>query len=95
MTMAELIQWSLASNWGAERLSEFEIHLKRYLIHHSTSKLARMWAEIKDNGRRTGRNIATADAWVAATALSYNVPLVTHNAADCEGVPNLLIISES
>jgi len=37
----------------------------------------------------------TGDAWVAATALSYDVPLVTNNAADFAGVSGLTVISES
>ena len=94
MTMAELFQWSLASNWGNRKMSEFEVHLRRYSIHHSTSELARLWADVRDNGRGIGKSIASADAWVAATALYYNVPLVTHNAGDFSGVQNLSIISE-
>ncbi len=37
----------------------------------------------------------TADAWIAATALLYGAPLVTHNRSDYLGVPELTIISES
>lgn len=95
MTMAELFQWSLTSNWGQRKMSEFEVHLKRYSIHHSTSELAHLWAEIRNNGRRLGNCIAPADAWIAATALYYNVPLVTHNAGDFQNVAGLTIISES
>jgi predicted nucleic acid-binding protein len=39
--------------------------------------------------RRNGRRIETADAWIAATALLYDVPLLTHNKADYLGVPGL------
>jgi predicted nucleic acid-binding protein len=40
-----------------------------------------------------GRRIECADAWIAATALLYNAPLVTHNRADYLGVPGLSMIS--
>jgi predicted nucleic acid-binding protein len=40
-----------------------------------------------------GRRIETADAWIAATALLYNAPLVTHNGSDYLGVPGLKLIS--
>lgn len=94
MTLAELRLWALISNWGANKNADFEKYLRRYSIKQSTPVLCQMWAEIKDYGRRTGANIATADAWIAATALFLDVPLVTHNAADFQNVQGLTIISE-
>jgi predicted nucleic acid-binding protein len=35
------------------------------------------------------------DAWIAATALLYGSPLVTHNPKDYLGLPNLEILSRS
>jgi tRNA(fMet)-specific endonuclease VapC len=43
--------------------------------------------------RRAGRPIGPADAWIAATALRYGVPLVTHNPSDYTGVPGLSVLS--
>ena len=40
-----------------------------------------------------GRRIETADAWIAATALLYEAPLVTHNGGGYLGVPGLKLIS--
>jgi predicted nucleic acid-binding protein len=40
-----------------------------------------------------GYRIECADAWIAATALLYDIPLVTHNRTDYRGVPGLNIIS--
>jgi predicted nucleic acid-binding protein len=42
-----------------------------------------------------GRVIGTADAWIAATALLNNVPLVSHNRRDFEKVTGLKLISEA
>jgi predicted nucleic acid-binding protein len=39
-----------------------------------------------------GRRIEYADAWIAATALLYGVPLVSHNRSDYLGVPGLKLI---
>jgi predicted nucleic acid-binding protein len=44
--------------------------------------------------RRAGRRPETADAWIAATALLYDAPLITHNAGDYLGVPGLRVITE-
>lgn len=94
MTLAELRQWSLSSNWGARKKADFETHLRRYSIHQSTPELCLLWAEIRDNARRTGKQIAPSDAWVAATALFFHVPVVTHNTSDFQAVSGLTIISE-
>ena len=42
-----------------------------------------------------GRRIECADAWIAATALLYNVPLVAHNRNAYLGVLGLTVISHS
>jgi len=46
-------------------------------------------------GRKVGRRLETADGWIAATAMLYKVPLVTHNASDYAGVPGLTVITEA
>lgn len=38
---------------------------------------------------------AAGDAWIAATALLLDVPLITHNGAHFTGIDGLTIISES
>jgi predicted nucleic acid-binding protein len=40
-----------------------------------------------------GRRIECADAWIAATALLYDAPLITHNRADYLGAPGLILVS--
>lgn len=95
MTVAEIEKWSLRSSWGARRKSKFEKTLRRYHIQNSTKQLCYTWAKIVDEGRRTGFNIADADAWIAATALYFNVSLITHNAADFKFVTGLNVISEN
>jgi tRNA(fMet)-specific endonuclease VapC len=44
---------------------------------------------------RGSTRIDCADAWIAATALLYDVPLITHNRGDYLGVPGLRIISHA
>ncbi len=45
--------------------------------------------------RRAGTPMSVADAWVAATALHLQLPLVTHNRTHFAGVAGLTVISES
>jgi len=39
--------------------------------------------------RQTGQTIATNDLWIAATALAYEMPVVTANVAQFRRVPHL------
>ena len=94
MTQAELDLWVIKNNWSAKRRAWLEEQLRDYFIYPSTRALARRWAEVSNDARRAGRRIRTADAWIAATALHLGIPLVTHNATDYAGVPDLIIITE-
>ena len=93
-TLAELELWALSAGWGTRRKRQLEQYLRRYLVQDSSPALCRRWAEVLDDARRRGRPIATADAWVAATALFLNMPLVTNNESHFSSVPGLTVISE-
>lgn len=94
MTVAEVEVWSRKANWGIRRHAAFEKILRRYFVQNSTREICRLWAQVINHGRQTGANIAHGDAWIAATALFFKVPLVTHNAADFQAVGGLTVISE-
>jgi tRNA(fMet)-specific endonuclease VapC len=94
ITLAELERWTLARNWGARRREDLLNYLHRYLIEPSSPDLCRLWAEAMDSARRAGKPMLTADGWVAATAIAYDVPLVTNNPPDFIGVAGLTVISE-
>ncbi len=95
MTEAELEQWALLSNWHAKRIDWLRIFLARFGIIPSSHDLIIKWAEVMVAARRVGRRLETADAWIAATAVLYDAPLVTHNASDYAGVPGLKLITEA
>jgi predicted nucleic acid-binding protein len=94
MSLAELRRWTLERSWGERRRQELEEYLIRYLIIHSDDHMCDQWAEAMNRSRLGGRPIAPADAWVAATALLLDIPLVTHNAAHYTGIEGLRVISE-
>ena len=92
MTLAELEAWALEHKWGDRRRSEMRGHLKQFMLAPFHENLCVKWAEATDSARRSGRPINSSDAWVAAAALYYDVPLVTHNKTDYLGVTNLKLI---
>lgn len=95
MTLAELDRWALERNWGSARRMKLAEHMDVFAVYYADRELCMKWAEVKAESRRRGRPIETADAWIAATALFYRVPLITHNRSDFESVDGLEIISES
>jgi tRNA(fMet)-specific endonuclease VapC len=95
MTLAELDRWSLDRNWGAARKADLETYLTRYTILPATRELCSAWAKVAWEARKKGRPIQTADAWIAASALHYQVPLITHNTSDYTMISGLEILTAS
>ena len=95
MTVAEVERWAIQYRWSPQRLHWLHMYLRRFTVVPSSPDLCRRWAEVTVAAQAAGRRIECADAWVAATALLYDAPLVTHNRDDYLGVPGLKIISHS
>jgi predicted nucleic acid-binding protein len=51
-----------------------------------------LWVDIMDESRSVGRPIATADAWIAATARQWELPLVTTDHQDFEHLDGLVLV---
>ena len=92
MTRAELEVWALEHSWGQTRREAMRVHLKQFMLVPFHEALCVKWAEATDSARRRGRSINSSDAWVAAVALHYDVPLVTHNKSDYLGVAKLKLV---
>jgi predicted nucleic acid-binding protein len=93
MTYAELKRWALSRNWGKQRLLKLRQHVRsNFIVHPVSGRLCRWWAEVSQRADNNGRPISTADAWHAAVAMRYGIPLVTHNPAHFAG---LTIITEA
>ncbi len=95
MTLAELHAWMLQRRWGLANRRLFSHHLRRYAIHYADQMLCERWAEVMNQTIMAGRPIGVAHAWIAATALVQNLPLVTHNRKDFEKVAGLKVLSET
>jgi predicted nucleic acid-binding protein len=93
MTLAELERWRLERNWGALRRAELARHLTSYTVIPASRELCVKWAEVTCEARRKGRPIQTADAWIAASALHYQVPLITNNPSDYRVIENLQLLT--
>lgn len=82
MTVAELFQWATVRQWSNRRIAHMEIWLQRYTLLPVDIETCRFWATVRAHRAARGFPISPQDAWIAATALRYDVPLVTHNVRD-------------
>jgi predicted nucleic acid-binding protein len=95
MTIAEIRHWMLRRAWGASRVAQVDATLKNYTIVPPDLRTAELWAEITFARSKGGRPIATADCWIAATAIQHGLELMTHNSRDYSNIPGLSIISHA
>ena len=93
-SVAELRLGARLSNWGERRQQRLEMLITTYSVIYPNDSICTAWAEIKAQGKKRGHPISTEDAWIAATALAFAVPLVTHNKKDFDFINGLSIISE-
>ncbi|HXG12040.1 MAG TPA: PIN domain-containing protein, partial [Gemmataceae bacterium] len=78
-------------NWSDKRFRRMFRLLDRYTVIESSPEICRCWGEIRALRKR--QSIAPDDAWIAATALACDCPLVTHNPTDFKGIAGLQIIT--
>lgn len=78
-SVAELWSWAEESNWGIALRAGLETFLRRFLVIPYDSELAKTWARLSTHCKRRGRRLEAGDAWIAATAAHYQLPLLTHD----------------
>jgi tRNA(fMet)-specific endonuclease VapC len=91
MTLAELDYWALRRRWGSARRGDLVRYLEGVAVLPCDEVLCHTWAEVTFRAERGGRPISCADAWIAATALHYSLPLVTNNAGHFADITGLTV----
>lgn len=84
VSVAELFKWTVKRRWTQQKIELLEAALRRYVIVPYDRELAWAWARVMSACEEAGRRIGPSDAWIAATALHYDVPLLTNNIAHYE-----------
>lgn len=93
MTVAELYQWAALRNWGRRRVQQLEAHMRGYVVIPFDRAVCQVWGDVRAMCQRTGQPISVQDAWIAATALHHQLPLVTHNPDHFQPVQGLTILT--
>ncbi len=79
VSVAELFKWTLKRRWSPRKVGQLESALHRYTIIPYDRELAWAWARVVTACENVARPIAASDAWIAAAALRYDLPLATNN----------------
>ena len=92
-TRAELELWTLVRNWGDRRKADLHFYLKDFVLAEADENICLQWAEVQHSTAKQGCPISVSDAWIAATAIAFAAPLITHNPGHFTNVPGLTVIS--
>jgi tRNA(fMet)-specific endonuclease VapC len=93
VTVAELLLWAEVRNWGQPRRDRLQAKIDTTTVLPFNEALMAEWARVVAAGRSAGHPIGAKaqanDAWIAATARLYGVPLATGNPAHYAGIPGV------
>jgi predicted nucleic acid-binding protein len=93
VTIGELYFGAEKRGWGELKRRSLDMMLSSLVTVPYDIEVARCYGRIVAHRHRIGRPITSNDAWIAACAVGYAIPLVTHNARDFEGISGLEIVT--
>lgn len=96
-TVAEMIAAALINGWGDARRQQLTERIGRLKVAVADESIADVYAQLKANCRAIGHplheKIHDGDRWIAATAVRYSIPLVSHDKV-FKDVPGLELVTE-
>ncbi len=91
MTKEEILFGAKLKNWSERRIARLCELVDSFEIFHSSERIIECCAGIR--AARKHKTIPVCDAWIAATALAADCPLVTHNPKDFMDIPGLEVVT--
>lgn len=85
-SVGELWAWAEENSWGEKQRVGLDAFLRRFLVIPYDFELAKTWASVSAQAKRQGKRLEAADAWIVATAVHRNIPLLTHDRDQAEVV---------
>ncbi len=93
ITVAELYEGAFRAGYGSRKFAKIEREIEKYMVIPYSIQICKKFGEIR--AARKNRPISVPDALVAATAMTYNLSLVTHNRIDFDEIsPELKTVSK-
>lgn len=93
MTLGEIHFGMKKAGWGRRRVAEMREYLTRFQVIYVDDDLCEVWGDVTSNCHAVGFLISSSDAWIAATALAFELPLLTHNPRHFEPVDGLTVMT--
>jgi len=93
-TVAEAYKWAEKRDWSETRRKWLETYLGEYLVLPLDRDTAWAWAIICAGREKRGRPISCSDAWIAASAIRWGCPLITHNERHFRDINCLVVNSD-
>ncbi len=94
ITVGELYFGAEQAKWGDTKRRALEATLRQFVVVPYDKETAACYGRLVAERQRGGRPISLNDAWIAACAVRFGIPLVTHNARDFSGISDLQVITE-
>ena len=99
VTVGELLRGALAAGWKEPRRTQLQMRIDAMTVLPYDERVidayAHCTAEAVGRGHPLGQAVHSNDAWIAATAISHSVPLVSLNRRHFEGVPGLTLLPKA
>jgi predicted nucleic acid-binding protein len=93
VVLGELLFRVETRRWAPARRARFNAFLEDFVVVESAPDIAQNWAALRVNAMRSGHMVERQDAWIAAVAITLDLPLVTHNAAHFREIPGLQLLT--
>ena len=96
-TVAELWRGAHTQKYNDASKNKLEADIGLALVVPPTNNLTHEWASLTASARSTGHPLGQKaqahDAWIAATAKYFEIPLLTGNQAHFQGVDGLQLVA--
>jgi len=94
MTMGELEYGASLANWGERRIAALRTYLSsNFTDVVPTHAICRQWGQLMAYANSQGRVLHVGDGWIAATAVTLAILLMTNNRRDFDYLPDLQLIT--
>ncbi len=88
VTAAELRAGAIQANWGDRKRQELEGIIRAYVRVDVDDETAEIWAGLKADCARLGRNVGLNDLWIAALGVRLDAPVAALD-DDFERIPGI------